>query len=135
MKTKLFLLTLFVASTLNAQNKLTVVIDGIENIEGQILIGVYDEAGFMKKPIDAKIEKIEDETVTVVFDSIARGEYALSVFQDENNNYQLDAGLFGIPTEKYGFSNNAKGKMGPPAFKDCMIKMEDEDLVIYITLL
>jgi uncharacterized protein (DUF2141 family) len=126
---------LFVASTLNAQNKLTVVIDGIEKIEGQILIGVYDEAGFMKKPVAGTVKKVEDETVTIIFDSIALGEYGLSVFQDENNNYKLDTGMFGIPTEKYGFSNNAKGKMGPPAFKDCMIKVEEEDLVIYITLM
>ena len=29
---------------------------------------------------------------------------------------QLDRGLFGIPAENYGFSNNASGSFGPPAF-------------------
>jgi uncharacterized protein (DUF2141 family) len=135
MRTNLFLLVLFAASTLSAQSKLTVVIDGIENIKGQLIIGLYDEANFMKKPIDYKIEKIENETVTLVFDSIPPGEYALSAYQDENDNYKLDTKIFGIPTEKYGFSNNAKGKMGPPAYEDCMIKVEEEDLATYITLM
>jgi uncharacterized protein (DUF2141 family) len=135
MKTKLFLLMLFAASTLSAQSRLTVVIDGIEEIKGQLQIAVYNEAGFLKKPIDYQIKDIEDETITIVFDSIPQGEYAISTFQDENSNSKLDSGTFGIPTEKYGFSNNAKGKMGPPAFKDCMIKVEEEDTVVYITLM
>ncbi|GHT58672.1 hypothetical protein AGMMS50239_03660 [Bacteroidia bacterium] len=135
MKTKLFLLMLFAASTLSAQNQLTVVIDGIEKIKGQLFIAVYNEENFRKKPIDFQIKKVENETITIVFDSIPPGKYALSAFHDENSNNQLDTGTFGIPTEKYGFSNNARGKMGPPAFKDCMIKVEEEDTVIYITLM
>ncbi|MDR2086592.1 MAG: DUF2141 domain-containing protein, partial [Dysgonamonadaceae bacterium] len=63
----------------------------------------------------------------------AHGDYAVSIFHDENDNYKLDTGMFGIPVEKTGFSNNAKGVMGPPKFKDCVVKIE-EDLVIYISL-
>jgi uncharacterized protein (DUF2141 family) len=135
MKTKLFLLMLFAASTLSAQSQLTVVIDGIEKIKGQLFIAVYNEENFRKKPIDFQIKKVENETITIVFDSIPPGEYALSAFHDENSNNRLDTGTFGIPTEKYGFSNNARGQMGPPAFKDCMIKVEEEDTVAYITLM
>ncbi|MDR1896327.1 MAG: DUF2141 domain-containing protein, partial [Prevotellaceae bacterium] len=69
----------------------------------------------------------------IVLDSIASGEYAVSLFHDENDNYKLDVGAFGIPVEKTGFSNNAKGKMGPPKFMDCKFAVTD-DTVIYITL-
>jgi uncharacterized protein (DUF2141 family) len=131
MKTKLFLLMLLAASSLSAQNKLTVVIDGIENVKGHVMVGLSDSN---EKSITGKMEKIEGETLTIVFDSIPSGEYAISAYQDENDNGKLDTGTFGIPKEKYGFSNNARGKMGPPAFKDRLFKVE-EDTVINITLL
>ncbi|GHT12372.1 hypothetical protein FACS189426_15660 [Bacteroidia bacterium] len=130
MKTKLFLLMLLAASTLSAQNKLTVVIDGIENAKGHIMIGISDSN---EKQVSGKMEKIEGETVTIVFENLASGEYAVTTYQDENDNGKLDTGLYGIPTEKYGFSNNVRGKMGPPAFKECLFKVE-EDMVINITI-
>jgi uncharacterized protein (DUF2141 family) len=131
MRTKLFLGILLAAGTLQAQNRLTVVIDGIEEVKGHLMIGVYDKEG---ASINGKMEKVEGETVTVVFDVMAPGEYAVAVYQDENDNRKLDTGAFGIPKEKYGFSNNAKAKMGPPPFKERLFKIE-EDTEITITLL
>jgi uncharacterized protein (DUF2141 family) len=132
MKTKLFLLMALVAGTLSAQNKLTVVVDGIENVKGHLMVGVYDEEGFMKKPIRGEVVKIAADTLTVVFEDVPSGEYAISLYQDENDNGKLDIGAFG-PTEKWGFSNNAKGNMGPPKYEDCKFTVE-EDTEINITL-
>jgi uncharacterized protein (DUF2141 family) len=52
------------------------------------------------------------------FDPVPAGTYAIACFHDENKNGKLDTGLFGIPTEGTAASNNAKGFMGPPSFKD-----------------
>jgi uncharacterized protein (DUF2141 family) len=131
MKARLFLLMWLAASTLSAQNKLTVVVDGIEKVKGHLMIGVSDST--QKPAVSGKKEKIDSEVLTIVFDSIPAGEYAVSLYQDENDNGKLDTGAYGIPTEKYGCSNNVRGKMGPPAFKDLLFKFE-EDTVIYITL-
>ncbi|MDR2773815.1 MAG: DUF2141 domain-containing protein [Tannerella sp.] len=133
MKTVLFALAVLAASFAGAQNKLTVVIEGIEKTEGTIPVAVYDSTGFLKKPVYTGLVGAGREEASVVIEDVAPGEYAVSIFHDENGNYKLDVDTFGIPTEKTGFSNNAKGKMGPPKFTDCMIKVE-EDSVIYITL-
>ena len=135
MRTIFFLLMMFTASMINAQNKLTVVVDGIEKSTGTVLVAVYDSDNFLKKILYYGMAKVEQdrEEVTIVIENIACGQYAVSVFHDENDNGQLDAGAFGIPIEKYGFSNNATGKMGPPAFRDCMFLVE-EDVEINITL-
>jgi uncharacterized protein (DUF2141 family) len=77
--------------------------------------------------------KVESETVTVTLENVPSGEYAVSLFHDENGNKKLDKGLFGIPTEKYGVSNNAKGKYGPPSYDDCKFVIK-EDMEIKITL-
>jgi uncharacterized protein (DUF2141 family) len=94
---------------------------------------VYDSTGFLRKPVYYGIAKADKGEVTIVIDSIATGKYAVSLFHDDNDNYKLDTGQFGIPVEKTGFSNNAKSKTGPPKFNDCAVKIE-EDSTIYITL-
>jgi uncharacterized protein (DUF2141 family) len=127
------MLMLLAASALDAQNRLTIVVDGVEKLKGQILVGVYDSTEFLRRPTYSEIVKADSDEVTIVIDSVAYGNYAVSIFHDENDNYKLDVGQFGIPIEKTGFSNNAKGKMGPPKFKDCAVKIK-EDSVIYITL-
>jgi uncharacterized protein (DUF2141 family) len=51
------------------------------------------------------------------FENLPPGAYALAVYHDENGNGQLDKNFFGLPTERYGFSNNARSMMFfPPSF-------------------
>ena len=135
MRTILFLAMMLAASVVSAQNKLTVVVDGIENSKGTILVAVYDSTYVMEHPLYygmAKVEK-DAEEVKVVIENVASGKYAAAVIHDENGNYKLDTGAYGIPVEQYGFSNNAEVKMGPPSFEDCMFTVE-EDTEINITL-
>ena len=136
MNKKKFLIVLMLLATcaLSAQNKLTIVVDGIENLKGHLVVGVYDEENFMKSsPKYGQIVKVESETITIELENVMPGEYAISLYHDENDNKKLDTGAFGIPKEKYGFSNNARGKMGPPKYDDCKFIAEG-NMVIYITL-
>jgi uncharacterized protein (DUF2141 family) len=133
MKQTFFLLMLLAASTLNAQHKLTISVDGVEQATGTLYVAVYDEENYLKKPVYGTLIKVDREEITVVFDSITDGYYAVSIFHDENDNGKLDRGTYGIPIEKTGSSNNAKGSMGAPKFDDCKFTVED-DTVIYITL-
>jgi uncharacterized protein (DUF2141 family) len=136
MRTFLFLSMMLVASITGAQNKLTVVVDGIENSNGKILVAVYDSTTFLKGlPLYAGMAKIKEgaEEVTVVIEGIPSGKYAVAVFHDENDNNVMDTGAYGIPVEKYGFSNNFTVKTAPPTFSDCMFLIE-EDTEINITL-
>jgi uncharacterized protein (DUF2141 family) len=135
MKNSLFLTLMLLASTaLGAQSQLSVIIDGIDKVQGNIFVAAYDSANFLKTPVYGQIKTVDSTTVTVVFDSIPTGSYAISVFHDENGNNALDRGTYGIPAEKTGFSNNIVARMGPPRFSDCMIKVEDAETSVYITL-
>ncbi|MDR1347932.1 MAG: DUF2141 domain-containing protein [Prevotellaceae bacterium] len=133
MKQTFFLLMLLAASTLNAQHKLTIVVDGMEQTAGTLHVAVYDSENFMKKPMHGTLAKVDMEEIKIVLDSIVSGNYAVSIFHDENDNGKLDTGAYGIPIEKTGSSNNAKATYGPPKFDDCKFTIED-DTVIYITL-
>jgi len=135
MRTILFLAMMLAASIVGAQNKLTVVVDGIEKSNGKILVAVYDSSNFLKQPLHAGLAIVKPglEEVTIVIEDIASGQYAVAIIHDENDNNKLDTGPYGIPIEKYGFSNNVVGKMGAPEFRDCVIDVE-EDVEINITL-
>jgi uncharacterized protein (DUF2141 family) len=49
---------------------------------------------------------------------------AIAVFQDNDGNGKLTKSQMGIPREPYGFSNNARGILGPPKFKQAAFELE-----------
>lgn len=105
-------------------------VKNIESNEGRIMIAVYNTAdSFLKRAF--KVMAIQTDSVSKAPISLClpTGIYAISLFQDANNNGVLDTGTFGIPTEKYGFSNDAEGFMGPPSFKSASFKLEKETMI------
>lgn len=127
--------TLFCLLKLHAQeNKvaLTVHITGLKNNNGKVFIALYDsEKNYLKNETGTSVS-IKNKRAVAIFDAIDAGSYAISFFHDENNNQEMDTNFLGIPKESYGFSNNAKGFMGPPTFKNAKV-LVDKDTSIYIT--
>jgi acyl-CoA reductase-like NAD-dependent aldehyde dehydrogenase/uncharacterized protein (DUF2141 family) len=62
------------------------------------------------------------------------GHYAVSAYLDENSNGKLDSGLFGIPKEPVGVSNNPPHRMGPPRFQDCVFTLGSATQTLSINL-
>ncbi|KAK0348276.1 hypothetical protein LTR94_037884, partial [Friedmanniomyces endolithicus] len=50
---------------------------------------------------------------TAAFDGLPDGDYAVRAFHDVNGDGRMNTNPFGMPTEPYAFSNNARGNMGP----------------------
>jgi uncharacterized protein (DUF2141 family) len=45
----------------------------------------------------------------------------------------MDKNLVGVPTEKYGFSNNARETFSAPSFESASVKVEGEKTIwIYV---
>jgi uncharacterized protein (DUF2141 family) len=73
---------------------------------------------YMKKSFREVVGAVSGSRAVCVFSHISPGTYSMAAFHDENNNDKLDTGIFGIPKEGVCTSNNAKGHMGPPKYKD-----------------
>lgn len=105
-----------------ATGTLIVTIMGLRNYQGAINIAVFATAeGFPDQPsaaVDKRIVKLADTDPVIEFNGLAFGEYAVSVFHDENTNQQLDKNWLGIPKEGVGFSHNPKSLSGPPSFEE-----------------
>ncbi len=138
MRTLIVLSLLLLSCTAaQAQNNLEVKIDNIKNNNGNIIVGLYDRDNhFPRNASDGKIVKALTDGVTVVFENIKPGTYAISALHDENQNKDLDQNKLGFPKEGFGFSNNVMGIIGPPSFKKAQIqvKSEQKDTVIFIDM-
>ena len=127
MKKNITMLMLFVGMGFFAQETkvdLKIRIDGFKNENGKVMVGLYDsERNFLKKPLRSVKTKIEKKSAYVVFENLDKGEYAFSLYHDENNNGKIDKNFMGIPKEDYLASNNARGVMGPPKYADAKFKL------------
>ena len=70
------------------------------------------------------------KTVTIRFTGVEPGDYAIALLHDENDNGKADRTLGMIPREGYGFSRDAKVRMGPPKFRDAVFKHGSQNLTI-----
>lgn len=54
------------------------------------------------------------------------GSYGVIAFHDINGNEKLDTNMIGIPTEPYGFSNNARGLLSKPDHEETLVTLNRE---------
>ncbi len=88
MKYILTTLAIFVSSFTYSQSyKLTVNIANFKNNQGKVMVAVYTgKDNFLKKATFRKSTTINTNAAKIVFEGIPDGEYAISLFHDENNN-------------------------------------------------
>ena len=101
--------------------ELSVTIRGIESNAGQLMIAVVDsEAAFNGEGAAVLSLLIAPKPGELTFstDALPDGAYGIRVMHDENGNGDMDSNLVGMPTEAWGFSNNAMGNFGPPGWSD-----------------
>lgn len=60
----------------------------------------------------------ETPETALTAENVPPGEYALQVYHDVNDDGRMKTGMFGIPREPIGASNDARGRRGPPSFED-----------------
>jgi len=116
----------------------TVKMNGFRNQTGPALVYLWKAPdGFPKNPEKAAVTKkanIEGTSVTVVFNNVDPGTYAVSVTHDENNNGKMDTGFAGKPKEGYGASNNPKNKLSAPSFDQCKFTVEQSGKTVDIDM-
>lgn len=112
----LLIINILVVFSANAQQKnaLTITVNGFKNQQGTVKLQVQNE---QQKEVYQKVAAVPGKSYTIVITDVPSGKYAVNVIHDKNNNSKLDTNGFGIPSEGWGCSNDARGFMGAPSFK------------------
>lgn len=93
---------------------LTLSVEGIKKAQGTITLGLFDEATYNGAgAVNGANLKVEGDAVSVTFENLEPGEYAVRLYHDVNDDGKMNTNPFGMPTEPYAFSNDAKGRFGP----------------------
>jgi uncharacterized protein (DUF2141 family) len=117
--------------------KLTVIITGFSNEAGNCRFALDNSKAVYEREDSVWIGKvlpIVNKQVIVVIDSLFFGEYAVRVFHDENKNEEIDTNFLGIPTEDYGYSNDASDWFGPPSWEKAKFIFNKPEMTIEIKI-
>ncbi len=101
--------------------RVEVTVTGFETDEGQALVALFlSAAGWPNDQAQAfgrAVLPIREGKAVAEFEGVPAGPFGVSAFHDEDVDGLLDTGAFGIPSEDYGFSRDARGTFGPPGFE------------------
>lgn len=111
----------------SSQVTLKIVLKNLDSNDGTVIIDFRDDNDQHLKGFSGEISNNE---CTIVVDSLEIGKYSFKYFHDENNNKKLDTYWIGAPKEGYGFSNNAKGKFGPPPFENTVFELVKDTTIV-----
>ncbi len=121
---------LLLLSCFSLQNPATMRLqfNNINDARGSIYVAVYDQAGKFLQEKEVRHQQIIPVSQTgeleITLTDLPAGTYAVSCFHDVNGNGKMDKNIVGIPTEPYGFSNNARPTFRAPNWDEAKFNWE-----------
>jgi len=105
---------------------ITVTIENVLSDNGTILASLHTSDTFMKGEgiINAAAPAKEGE-VTLTFENVQPGTFAIMIMHDANDNKQMDMEPSGRPKENYAASGESG--FGPPSFEGAKFEVTNQD--------
>lgn len=115
--------------------RLAVTVQSVASADGHVLVAACSKEAFLTAEcVHTGLAPAQDGAVTVMIEDIPSGTYAVQVFHDANDNFDLDRNMIGMPLEGFGFSNDAPMRFGPPRFKDAAITVDSDLTTTSLTM-
>jgi uncharacterized protein (DUF2141 family) len=83
---------------------------------GQVRVALFDNAEAYAgrgAPVAQSVVDVAAGQRQATFPDLKPGTYAAKIFHDIDGDGRMATNPFGMPTEPYAFTNNARGNMGP----------------------
>jgi uncharacterized protein (DUF2141 family) len=112
---------------------------GIRNSTGSVACALFESpAGFptefLQSATNIMMIKVRSTKARCDFEDIPPGIYAIAAIHDENLDGKLATNWVGLPTEGYGFSNDATASLGSPSFDAASFSYDGRNLDLTISL-
>lgn len=125
------------APAANAASKpgdVTVQLLDVASGKGRLMVSLCDKASFLRRCASSQSTRAKRGNAVVTFRGVKPGRYAVMAFHDENGDGRMGRTSIGAPSEGYGFSRDAKGTAGAPAFDQAAINVPAAGAVVPIHL-
>jgi uncharacterized protein (DUF2141 family) len=126
------------ASAAPALATLTIKVEKVSPRGGDIRVALYDAATYSddtgNRDVGGTVVAAKTGETIVTLTGIKPGIYAVKLFQDFNRNGKFDMTWYGLPAEKYGFSNDARPTLSEPSFDATKFEVRPGENAITITL-
>ena len=122
-------IALFTGFFSNNNPELTINISNIKILKGEIIIGIFNtNKDFLKEGVAIRNYTIEvnGNNASLIIKDLPKGDYAISLYHDENSDNKCNRNFLGIPKEGYGFSNNVRPKFSAPSFEECKFSLVND---------
>lgn len=115
---------------------LELTVTNVETADGAVHVAVFDSQNGWKSnsAVEGAVVDAATGSVTLTIDGLAPGEIGIKLYHDVDGDGDLDTRSFGIPSEPYGFSNDAPVSFGPPSFDSAAFDVTADGAIQTITL-
>ena len=120
-----------------AAARIVVTITGLKSNEGGVYVGLYaTPSKFLNGAQVDVMKKVRASTapITVAFDNLPAGTYAVGAYHDENYNDHLDTNLLGLPTEGYALSNGVRAVTSKPTFQQAAFAVGNDGAAVSLQI-
>ncbi|MFL3653776.1 MAG: DUF2141 domain-containing protein [Halioglobus sp.] len=113
---------------------LMVEISGLKDASGNVYIAVYDsDSSWLSDEVVLNqkvviVDALDGDLVRTEL-LLPLGNYALSVFYDQDGDGELKTNFIGMPKEPIALSNNAVAKFGPPKYSDAVFSLGAQPMI------
>lgn len=104
---------------------LVVRVTGVAAGQGPVFVGLCDRDLDRERCPIGRFARASAATLSLRFDGVPPGRWAVAAYQDVNANGTLDTQpilVWRLPSEPYGFSNDV-GRYGPPTFSGAAFEL------------
>ncbi len=115
-----------------AKVKLSIKVEDVRSTDGTINIALYQQQHDFMSDDDLytalKVKAVRPITTATI--ELPPGEYAVAIYQDEDENDEMEKNFLGIPKEPVGLSNDAIKGMSRPRFEDAAFELSTAKTVV-----
>lgn len=108
---------------------LHVEISNVSSTKGKLYVGIFrrkDKFPEITGKFKGFLVDPKTSVTSYTISDLPPDTYAVAVFHDKNKNNILDKNMLGVPTEEYGFSNNARRTFSAPSFDEAAFELKSE---------
>ena len=122
-----------ISSNSFGRETLDIKITNIKKNTGKIIVEIYNSKNSWLKSPYKKVVLSTDQDAQIASFDVPYGKYAITIYQDLNENSEADMNFLSIPKEPIGFGNNYK-PFGEPKFESCAIDFnaDSKPEIIYL---